>query len=377
MNDVRWSGGVWLYLTQVVMRIGEIMRFGMAAGAVLVVVAGAVGPPAYAVSVTEVQAQCARLAQQSYKANLAPVVGNEGWLFFGPELRHVSLGQFWGPAAAKVSRADQPSNADPLPAILDFQDQLRRLGIGLLMVPVPPKVAVYPDRLFADAASPEASRLDSQDEAFYTVLRKHGVDVLDLFSLLVTHRSDPDGPVFCKTDTHWSGRACVLAARAIAAKLTNEPWVKAAHHEAFAEQWRKVSIEGDLARFMPAGQVVKPEEVLLRIVGRKTDAGLEPVQPERNSPLILLGDSHTLVFHSGGDMLATGAGVADQLAYELGFPVDLIGVRGSGATPARISLLRRAQAKPAYLSNKKLVIWLFTAREFTESEQGWEKVPVK
>ncbi len=53
--------------------------------------------------------------------------------------------------------------------------------------------------------------------------------------------------------------------------------------------------------------------------------GGDTVAPDRNSPVILLGDSHNLVFQAGGDMHATGAGLADQLAYELGFAVDLVG----------------------------------------------------
>jgi len=40
-------------------------------------------------------------------------------------------------------------------------------------------------------------------------------------------------------------------------------------------------------------------------------------------------------------------------------------------TPARINLLRRGDN----LAGKKLVIWCFTVREFTEG-QGWKKVPV-
>lgn len=75
-------------------------------------------------------------------------------------------------------------------------------------------------------------------------------------------------------------------------------------------------------------------------------------------------------------MFARGAGLADQLASELGFAIDLVAVRGSGATSARINLLRRAQKNPEYWSGKKVVIWCFVAREFTESE-GWKKVPIK
>jgi len=54
--------------------------------------------------------------------------------------------------------------------------------------------------------------------------------------------------------------------------------------------------------------------------------------------------------------------------------VDVIGVRGSGATQARVNLLRRAKADPACLAGKKIVIWCFAARDFTESA-GWSLVP--
>jgi hypothetical protein len=55
--------------------------------------------------------------------------------------------------------------------------------------------------------------------------------------------------------------------------------------------------------------------------------------------------------------------------------VDLAGVRGSGATPARVNLLRRAQKDSSYWKKKKLVIWCFASREFTQSD-GWKKVPL-
>ena len=74
-------------------------------------------------------------------------------------------------------------------------------------------------------------------------------------------------------------------------------------------------------------------------------------------------------------MHARGAGLADQLALELGFAVDLIAVRGSGATPVRISLYRQCKKDPGYIVRKKVIIWCFSAREFTEST-GWSVVPV-
>ena len=68
-----------------------------------------------------------------------------------------------------------------------------------------------------------------------------------------------------------------------------------------------------------------------------------------------------------------GAGLADQArARNWAFAVDVVGVRGSGATPARINLLRRKDN----MAGKKLVIWCFSAREFTEATGGWRLVPV-
>lgn len=90
---------------------------------------------------------------------------------------------------------------------------------------------------------------------------------------------------------------------------------------------------------------------------------------------MLLGDSHGLVFHVGADMHAQGAGLADQLAYELGFALDVVAVRGSGATPARFNLFRRARRTPGFWDGKRLVIWTFSVREFTQAD-GWRRVPI-
>jgi alginate O-acetyltransferase complex protein AlgJ len=97
------------------------------------------------------------------------------------------------------------------------------------------------------------------------------------------------------------------------------------------------------------------------------------VKPDPNSPVLVMGDSHTLVF---SEFLAQRAGLIDQLAAELGFAPDLIGTRGSGATAVRVSLFRKARGDAGYLARKKLVVWCFAAREFTETDQGWVPQPI-
>src|SRR5215212_1269357 len=140
----------------------------------------------------EFPAELGKIVQGLEKTKAAAVAGNDGWLFFGGELRLLSLGKFWGDDARKVSRAHKPDLADPLPAILDFQQQLKARGIELLVVPVPPKAAVYPEKIvpgYNAAANDPAAVL----HRFYQELTAAGVDVLDMTTTFVENRDRPKG----------------------------------------------------------------------------------------------------------------------------------------------------------------------------------------
>ncbi len=314
------------------------------------------------------------LAAEAAADGVAVVAGRDGWLFFAPELRHVSAGAFWGPRAAEVSRARRPDAADPFPAIVDFKAQLEAVGVELLVVPVPPKSVVYADMVSSNLPAPSPGRrLDPDHLAFYALLRDAGVDALDLAGPFLTGREHREGPVYSRHDTHWSGVGSVLAGREIAAAVRARPWYAQLPRGEYAARWRDAAITGDLTQDLDESPPA--ERLRLREIGR-SDVPLEPLQPDPGSPIVLLGDSHNLVFHAGGDMHAVGAGLPDQLAFELGVPVDLVAVRGSASTAARVNLFRRAQRDPDYWSGKRLVIWCFAAREFTEGD-GWPIVPIR
>jgi len=66
----------------------------------------------------------------------------------------------------------------------------------------------------------------------------------------------------------------------------------------------------------------------------------------------------------------------DQLAFDLGFPVDLLSTRGGGANETRLNLMRRARVEPDYLDGKRAVIWCFSVRPFTNTEEGWIPIPL-
>jgi len=313
-------------------------------------------------------AQFAALAAKAEADQHAAIAGKDGWLFVTAELRHLGIGPFWGDAAAAVSRSARKDAADPLPAILDFQAQLTQAGVELILMPVPAKAAIYPDKLLdAPAPKPDDPSVAGADDEFLKSCVQHGVKVLDLAPVFQAARADETVPLYCRTDSHWSCRGCEVAAALLAKDIRTRPWFAGVPTHKFKSEQREQKITGDLAAIV--GGNVSAETLRQRSV---TDESGAPPADWRESPILLLGDSHTLVFHAGEDMHEAGAGLADQLALELGFPIDVIGVRGSGATPARINLMRRQDN----LAGKKLVIWCFSAREFTEASGGWRLVPV-
>ena len=365
---------------------------GLASAALAAVALGgaACGAAAPADPATAFREVAGALAARAEESGVTTVPGRGDWLFFAPELRHVSLGAFWGERAAEVSRARRAEAADPLPGILDFAARLDAAGVDLLVVPVPPKSVVYADELSPSlAVASPPPRLDPDHQAFYARLREAGVDVLDLTPPLLAARDHPEGPVYCRHDTHWSGVGCVIAGREIAAAVRARPWYGDLPRTGHEGEWRDATITGDLTPGLdppPPGERLRLREVRRAGAAPAGDPAptapeapvppSPPAAPDPASPIVLLGDSHNLVFHAGGDMHATGAGLPDQLAFELGLAVDLVAVRGAASTAARVNLLRRAQRDPAYWDGKRMVVWCFAARELTEGD-GWPVVPIR
>ncbi len=267
------------------------------------------------------------------------VEGGDGMRFPASEIAHLLT----DPAA---------NRQEALAAITDFHAQLKSHGIRLIVVPVPPKAAILPASLDTRL---KAASLGRADDDFLKTLQEDGVEVVDLSDAF---RKETQ-PVFCARDSHWNGHGIDIAARLISGRIgpaSNSP---------FVSKSERMEIQGDLGG----------EKETVEITKVASKAGGERIDPDRHSRVLVLGDSHVLVFHDGGDMHATGAGLPDQLTLRLGIPVDVLGVRGSGATPARVNLARRARADASYLREKKVVVWCFAAREWTQAP-SWQKVPL-
>ena len=308
----------------------------------------------------------AALAHAAPQGELDPEVieGREGWLFYAGELRFLEAGQFWGDRTATVSRASRAVDADPLPAILDFHRQLNGAGIELVVVPIPCKATIYADKR-TDGLDEPGPRNDTALEAFIALLEKHEVRTIDLAPILMSARDGGEAqrPLYCRTDTHLSPTGLQIVAGAIDQRLRDDGLWSA---PPVTEPLRDVAFDivGDLVRMQ---QAEGPAE---RLIGRSYDGAESAI--DRASPVVLLGDSHCLVFSVGGDMYTRGAGLPEHLARAMNQRIDVVGVRGSGATSARVNLMRRGKRA---LASKKLLIWVFAARDLTES-RGWKLVPV-
>ncbi len=295
----------------------------------------------------------------------APVVeGADGWLFLRSELHFLGFKKFWSAAPKQNAGLGSLSVAkgDPLEAISDFDTQLKAAGVRLILMPVPPKAMISRHAPPGVRSGPEADTLG----VFYRDLASRGVEVLDLRPAFAAREASGEA-MYCKTDSHWSGRGCVVAAQTLAERL--RPLLPPSQR-ALVETWQEKAISGDLSEMRGTNQEAA-ESVSVR---RISDANGAPLPPSPASPLLLLGDSHTLVFR---DFLAESAGLADQLAFETGTIPEVIGTRGSGANAVRVSLFRRNFRDPGYLASKKVLVWCFAAREFTEADQGWQLIPIR
>ena len=289
--------------------------------------------------VKKIQEECRRVTKAA--KNVRAFEGSQGWLFSFKELQHMSRKELWTSAVLKE--------------IKNYSEALEKEGITLHVVPVPPKVAVYPE-FFSAGLKPA-----NPYEEFHRQLKDSGVSSIDLFPQFLELKKSEKA--FCKQDSHFSPQMAVKIASQLCIPLKNHKINgKISVKEEFME------INGDLRRQLE--EQPEAEKLKFSFVNPR-----DPGIPNTDSPVLLLGDSNLLIYHKGGDMISRDAGIADHLSAKVGKSVDLMAVKGSGINIARIDLYRRFM-NPTYLKKKKTVIWCFAAHELTETEK-WKSIPVK
>ena len=295
-------------------------------------------------------------------------LGREGWLFYRPDVDYVAGPGFLEPAALRERGKGSGTHPDPLPALVRFREDLEARGIRLLVVPVPVKPVIEPEHLSARRHANGKPPQNPSYPRFLAALRQNRIDALDITQVLVADKAADGVPRFLKTDTHWSPRTVERAAELVAAETRTVP---GARDGAFRRgPLKKVTNAGDLAVMLrlPPGSTLFPRETVE--IHPVTEAGGAAWHADPGAEILVLGDSFTNVY-SGEDLgWGTGAGLAEQLSYELQRPVDRIAVNAGGASTARQTLAR----SPGRLAGKRLVVYEFAMRDLASGD--WKITPL-
>ncbi len=306
---------------------------------ILALVASACMSPAGPELVERFRLTCAQLAAEASTAGASIVTGGDGWYFAAGEV--AALGARSTGVNATVS------------AIAAEAARLGRDGVELVVAPVPPKAIIYPDRLAPALDVPiPVPRLDAALQDIYRDLQAQGVRVIDMTQAFIRDRFHHEGPLYCRQDSHWSGVGCVVAAEIIGAAVRDLAVLEALPERTYGLAWFTTPIRGDLWQHLP--QPPPREEIRARGLIEPEDSSFAAVQRDGDAAVAVIGDTHALVFHAGEPYHARGAGVADQLAFELRQPVALHADDGSTPSDDTWSL-------PAPGGRTRVVIWIFAA----------------
>jgi len=310
-------------------------------------------------------------------------VGRDGWLFHRQGVDYVTGRGFLEPDVLEARRrggdaCDGPPQPDPLAATLDFAAQLAARDIRLLLLPTPVKAVVAPERL---APGRQGPLQNPSFDGFVRAVEERGIALLDPTDLLRQPGS------YLATDTHWRPEAMERVAQALAARIESEGLLGPASPGRYTREPAAARHFGDLALLLnlPADQsLYPPEAVTIRPV-REDGA---PWRARRGAEVLLLGDSFSNVYSDraafrserAGDAFDWGedAGLAEQLSFALGRPVDRIVRNAGGAYAARADLARElardAEAGADRLAGVRVVVWQFAVRELAQGD--WKLIPL-
>ena len=341
------------------------------------------------------------------------VTGRDDWLFYRPNLRYLvepdrleadPTGSKWVPPRNRATHRQSVEQA-----ILRFRDQLNERGITLVVMPVPGKPSIYPDRVTARAVG-KARQFQSSTLELLHALQLQGVATVDLFAAFQAARetgklTNSTGELYLARDTHWTPLGAQIAAQSVATKLAAMNLAPAAR-KAFRTQSIAVQRWGDLLDMMQIPglrgtyapetalclQVLDP--ALGPMVPRPSDRPGTYCYPGQQASVLVLGDSFCRIYQypepqSLGELppaaavarsaefgakrlLPGSAGFISHLALALKSPVDAIVSDGGAATDVR----RKLSTNPEILEGKQVVLWEFVERDIALGAQGWEDVPL-
>ena len=284
---------------------------------------------------------------------------------------------------------------NPIQAILKFRDQLKAKGVELMVVVVPGKPSIYPERL--SRLPLDSGRVESHGKAILDSLAKLGLNTVDLYTPLKAAKKYDErfGPLYLDDDTHWTPRGAELAAAVIAGTVLQLS--TAGLIDLGAEALRYVPVDSSADRMGDIGEmsglnkfdVFKSQPVMGHVVYQQAmderilaskildvhdsvaleiDTTKTPFKDDfRKAKILILGDSFSRIYQTDAPV---NAGWIAHFARNISRPVASIVSDGGASTLVREKLARKA----GVLKGKKLLIWEFVERDLRFGAEGWKTV---
>ena len=313
------------------------------------------------------------------------VQGAEDWLFYNQDVDYLlqppyTDDRFYkGTFDTLVASGKRVNPRNPLVAMEDFRDQLKARGITLLLVPIPGKPSIYPEKLYPGfrgaAVSPTVALLED--------LQRRGFATADLFTPLLKAKAEGRFQLYLKRDTHWTPQGMEIAAEALSARIRElAPGLDTAEGlgsdagestrpaptapgPRFALKDTTISRWGDIAEMtkVPDRRKIWSEETVEAhpVIDLASE---KPYKDDPASPILWLGDSFSRIYQTDAP---GSAGIIAHVAYHLNRPLASIVNDGGASTVVRQQLARRGEM----LQGKKLVVWTFVERDLRFGSKGW------
>ena len=280
--------------------------------------------------------------------NEKALTGRNGELFYSEELKALLE-----PDPGRAQKA--------VGEILKLNEYLKTRGVTLIVMPVPNKLYIYPER-FASGAWASDESLDR----LLAGLRERGCAVCDLFPVF---RNNADRDLFLKCDTHWTEFGLSLAAESLA-EMTGPLGSPVPARQALAANRGDIYDMLQLPRWQ---KKYKCQTVLLR----------QPARMPKDSGILLLGDSYSNIYSDSSLKWGKGAGLAERLFIACGTGVDKLALNAGGASASRKALYKDLvySAKnhtSDILEGKDYVVYEFAQREIALGDWDildWTKIP--
>jgi hypothetical protein len=290
--------------------------------------------------------------------------GLHDWLFYRPDIDYVTSRGFLDPTLLTArSDADPDLEPNPLPAIAEFRDGLLARGIELVVVPVPAKPCIYPERYTRRSVTSTAAIQNPSYGKFLHELDQREIRYVDLSKILWEAKSKTSQPLYLKNDTHWTPTGMKLAAEAIANIITQIGLVWEEPSESFTHSSIEVANQGDILAMLrlPAGLTEEKKDSVTLEQVRTTDG--REWSAEARAEILFLGDSFANIYSLASIGWGGSAGLIEHTSAMLSRSIDRLCINDKGSYATRLALVGYIQRGIDRLAGKKVVIYEFACRE--------------